>query len=151
MGTSWGASVRDYGGHARGSHTRPHKYRAKAVRVCLPCGIDILDGQVQCAHCGGLEIIRFDSKAERRRWGELLLLVAAGQIENLQRQVNFRIEVPTPEGCFEKIGVYRADFTYERDNDFVVEDVKGVMTALSRFKIKCVEAQHGVNIVLIRR
>ena len=42
-----------------------------------------------------LDGIKFDSKAEARRWAELRLLERAGQIHDLQRQVKLEL-VP---GC----------------------------------------------------
>jgi hypothetical protein len=45
------------------------------------------------------------------------------------------------------VGIYRADFAYRTADGTVVEDVKGVRTALYRWKKKHVEAEYGVTIV----
>ena len=74
--------------------------------------------------------IRFDSKAEARRWQELQTLLRGGEIGNLRRQVSF------PLHCVNgaKVGEYRADHVYY---DYglgceVVEDVKSSATAQDR-------------------
>ena len=63
---------------------------------------------------------RFDSQLERDRAGELEMLMLAGEITDLQFQVQFRLseaEIP-----------YRADFVYVEDGRTVVEDTKGFET-----------------------
>lgn len=76
--------------------------------------------------------IRFDSKAEARRYGELRMLVAGRQIENLERQVTFAL--------YGKNGApvcrYRADFMYREGGRIVVEDVKSAPTMTRDFRIK---------------
>jgi hypothetical protein len=82
--------------------------------------------------------IRFDSRAEMQRYLELRMLERAGQIRDLERQVDY-ILVPKHvrkdgEKC---LGiVYRADFRYLdlRTNRIIVEDVKGALTAAYRIK-----------------
>ncbi|MBR6538097.1 MAG: DUF1064 domain-containing protein [Lachnospiraceae bacterium] len=76
---------------------------------------------------------KFDSKAELRRWRELKLLEASGEIFGLQRQVEYvliqeqREPVEGKKGgrLVERKCSYIADFVYERDGELVVEDVKG--------------------------
>mgnify|MGYP005816052747 CR=1 FL=1 len=125
---------------------KPHKYHAQATEV---------DG------------IRFDSKAEASRYVELKLLVKAGEISGLQLQVRVPLEVNG-----HKIGVYVADFVYlskvtdgqgdprlpfgnmqswnKDDGVFspfsVIEDVKGVLTPIYKWKKKHVKAQYGIEI-----
>ena len=60
--------------------------------------------------------IRFASKAEMARYGELRYLVMAGRITNLECQPKFVL----PAGV-----KYYADFRYDEDGRPVVEDVKG--------------------------
>ena len=76
--------------------------------------------------------IRFDSKAEGRRYQELELLQRARQIRDLKRQVTFAL--------YGKNGApicrYRADFMYEEGGKQVVEDVKGVATPVFGLKAK---------------
>ncbi|WP_273280917.1 DUF1064 domain-containing protein [Pseudooceanicola atlanticus] len=94
--------------------------------------------------------IRFDSKREARRWQDLKLLEAAGEITDLERQVAFPLNgakgpILTPTG---KQAFYFADFRY-RDNRLggavVVEDAKGHPTDSYLLK-KAILAADGVTI-----
>lgn len=74
-----------------------------------------------------LDGVEFDSKKEARRWSELRLLERAGKISDLQRQVRYEL-IPSqkkPSGGTERPIYYIADFTYIKDGNTVVEDVKG--------------------------
>ena len=93
----------------------PSKYRAE------PC---VIDG------------IRFASKLEGRRYQQLKLMERAGVITRLRRQVEF----PLKAGL-SVIGKYVADFVYYRFEDEVIEDAKGVLTPLCRWKLKHMAAQ----------
>lgn len=91
--------------------------------------------------------IWFDSEAEAKRYGELVLLVKAGQISDLQVHTRLAFEI---EG--ETMFVYVSDFEYQ-DHTIpvpvrVVEDVKSpaTCTALYRLKRKLIERQHGIKI-----
>lgn len=97
---------------------------------------------------------KFDSKAEARRWQELKLLEKAGKVDALQRQVRFQLDAPGPKyvGTCERVGHYVADFDYwdlERDCR-VTEDVKGMITDLSKWKLKHFAAQYGRDVVIVR-
>lgn len=79
------------------------------------------------AHKKEYDGIAFDSKKEADRYAELKLLERAGQISNLQRQVQYLL-VPNQyiDGkCVERSIKYIADFTYTQNGKVVVEDVKG--------------------------
>lgn len=78
--------------------------------------------------------VRFDSKKEARRWGELQLMEKAGRISLLQRQVN----IPLHVGGI-KVATYRADFTYRENDQLVVEDAKGYQTDIFKLKWKIVK------------
>lgn len=71
--------------------------------------------------------IIFDSKKESERYLELQMLVKAGVIKDLKRQVRFEV-VPKTET--ERAVFYCADFVYleVRTNKMVVEDVKSPAT-----------------------
>ena len=95
---------------------------------------------------------RFASKAEARRYTELLLLGQAGEIRNLELQPRFPLTV---DGV--TVATYVADFRYEEvawngpkgiDGTFrdVVEDCKGFKTPTYRLKKKHFEAQYGIAI-----
>lgn len=91
--------------------------------------------------------VRFDSRAEAKRWGELQLLAAAGKIVSLERQVRYDFEING-----ERIGFYKADFRYwdKASNQEVVEDVKGVRTPVFAIKAKLMRALHRVEVIEIR-
>jgi hypothetical protein len=104
---------------------KPAKYRNEPV---------VIDG------------IRFDSKAEARRWGQLKLLERAGEIVDLERQTSIPYCVKG-----KLIFTYRADATYQRNGALVVEDTKGGdTTPLYRLKKKLIEAEYGIKITEIR-
>jgi Protein of unknown function (DUF1064) len=97
--------------------------------------------------------IRFQSKAEAARWGELCLLERAKLIRELERQPAFPIVVTNPAGRAVIVAAYIADFRYTvvPEGIRVIEDVKGIETPLYRLKKKLVEAQYGITITEIRR
>lgn len=79
--------------------------------------------------------IRFHSKKEADRWGELLWLEKGKEIQFLKRQVKFRFEVGEIYICSLVV-----DFTYEEDGKKIAEDSKGYETALFKLKAKLFEA-----------
>lgn len=92
---------------------RKHKYGAKPQKV---------DGK------------HFASKFEAERYGQLKLLLRAGSIRMLRLQPRFDLVV---DG--QLVGVYVGDFGYEEPFAAtawreVVEDTKGVLTALYKLK-----------------
>ena len=91
--------------------------------------------------------IRFDSKKEANRYGELLMLQRAGRISELQRQVKFKL-LPTQRGeqRTERPVTYIADFVYTQDGIVVVEDVKGLKTREYVIKRKMMKYFHGIEI-----
>ena len=95
---------------------------------------------------------RFASKAEARRYQDLLLIGMAGEIRNLELQPRFDLHVSG-----EKVATYVADFRYEERNTLVpaflragwrdvVEDVKGVKTPVYRMKRKHLAAEYGIAV-----
>lgn len=96
--------------------------------------------------------LKFDSKAEARRWQELKLLEKAGKIDALQRQVRFPLAVWGGQSPHSVVGRYVADFDYwdlERDCR-VTEDVKGIITDLAKWKLKHFAAQYGREVQIVR-
>jgi hypothetical protein len=89
---------------------------------------------------------RFPSKREAARYQTLTMLERLGEIRHLRLQVGFDLHEP---GGVE-VGKYVADFTYEQASEHgwldVVEDAKGVRTALYRWKKKHAEAEYGIEI-----
>lgn len=91
--------------------------------------------------------IRFASRAEASRYAVLKLEQMAKLISRLELQPKFDCIVNGVKVC-----TYIADFVYLRDNERVVEDVKGHRTPDYRIKVKLVEALYpGVKIVEIYR
>ncbi|KAF0844339.1 uncharacterized protein DUF1064 [Methylovorus glucosotrophus] len=73
--------------------------------------------------------IKFDSKKEAKRYGELKLLERAGLIKDLQLQVAFELVPPQKGGMRKELAVkYIADFVYTENGQQVIEDTKGVKT-----------------------
>ena len=108
---------------------RPNKYGAEPT---------VLDG------------VRFHSKKEAKRWAELCLLERAGEIGNLERQVEIPLvgrdgPILTPTG---RQAHYIADFTYvdwRLNGVKVIEDAKGAETPEFRLKRAILRAQ-GVEV-----
>lgn len=96
--------------------------------------------------------IRFASKAEAKRYAELLILENAGKITNLGTQHEYPLFARTITGASVSIGKYVSDFRYF-DNEagrWTTEDVKGMRTPLYKWKKKHAEAQYGIKIVEIK-
>src|SRR3990167_6691075 len=88
--------------------------------------------------------ITFDSLAEARRYGELKLLQAAGEIGHILVHPHWDIVVNGAKVCR-----YEADFEYtdtRHDGKKTVEDVNGVKTPIYRLKKKLMAAVHGIEI-----
>lgn len=101
----------------------------------------------------------FDSRKEYRRFCELSLLLRAGTITDLQRQVEFEL-IPAqrePDTIGVRGGVkkgktlelavkYVADFVYRENGNTVVEDTKGFKTKDYIIKRKLMLWVHGIRI-----
>lgn len=87
--------------------------------------------------------IKFASKREAARYGELKLLVAADQISWLQCQVPYPIDVGGNRICR-----YVADFVYCENGAIVVEDVKSPasITPVYKLKRKLMKALYNIEI-----
>jgi len=102
--------------------------------------------------------IKFDSKLEAKRYGQLKLMEHAGVIRDLELQPEYEL-IPS----FKKSGktwrrtVYRADFRYIlcEDDRIIIEDVKGseaVITDVFRLKQKLFEYRYPeLSIKIITR
>lgn len=99
--------------------TRRHKYGAVPT---------IVDG------------IRFASKREAKRYGELKILAQSREIFELRMQWKFPLHTIDNK----KVSSYIADFVYLENGKLVVEDVKGVRTPLYRLKRKWLKAEYGI-------
>jgi hypothetical protein len=84
---------------------------------------------------------RFDSKAEHRRWQQLVLLEKAGAISDLLVHPRYQIVVNGHPIC-----TYIGDFQYEDRGQRVTEDVKGRVTDAFRIKSKLMRAVFGITV-----
>jgi len=91
--------------------------------------------------------IRFASKAEAKRYQELLQMVGNKEITFLELQPKYPIHIGEVKIC-----TYIADFRYMDTNGKThVEDVKGRETAMFRLKKKLVEAVYeGTKIEIVK-
>lgn len=107
--------------------------------------------------------IVFDSRKEGRRYTELLLLQRAGEISNLQRQVEYELlpnqyyveqrysesgkKLKNKYTLLERKVCYVADFVYtDKDGKVIVEDTKGFRTKEFVIKRKLMLYIHGIKI-----
>lgn len=88
--------------------------------------------------------IKFDSKKEATRYGELKLMEKAGQISDLRVHTRWELFVNEQLIC-----------NYESDFDYLsavfgyrkVEDTKGVRTAVFKLKKKLMMAIYGIEVI----
>ena len=82
--------------------------------------------------------IRFDSKREAQRYQELQMLAAAGEIHALQLQPRFELQpaFEDSQGKRHRAIHYVADFQYVENGRVIVEDTKGMETAVFKLKRK---------------
>jgi hypothetical protein len=80
----------------------------------------------------------FDSRAEARRYRQLQLLQAAGQISELVVHPVYELEEAfrRSDGSLVRAITYEGDFEYIEGGRVVVEDVKGVETDVFKLKRK---------------
>ena len=86
--------------------------------------------------------VKFDSKAEARRYGVLKVMERTGSIENLELQPKYDLMV---DGT--KCGFYKADFRYIENGKLIIEDVKGMKTPVYNLKKKLIKAIYGIEIL----
>jgi hypothetical protein len=82
--------------------------------------------------------ILYSSKWEAQVAYQLDLLVKAGKIRDLKRQVSFVLMDGFRDKWKQRHApiTYRADFTYYEGNQFVVADAKGIRTDVFNIKYK---------------
>ena len=96
--------------------------------------------------------IKFASKKEANRYCELRILERAGQISDLQLQVEFILipaqyrEVDGKRKCVERECKYFADFVYKENGKRIVEDAKGFKTDVYKIKRKLMLYKYGIRI-----
>jgi|TARA_Y200000002_G_C22605759_1_gene631535 hypothetical protein len=92
--------------------------------------------------------LKFDSKWEAERWGQLKSMERAGIVTQLERQIKYELTVNDVKICS-----YIADFRYllEEENGLfrlVVEDAKGILTPEFKLKKKLMKAIHNIELHL---
>jgi len=125
------------------------KNKAKRCYYCMQCGGEQPYQKLVkiCYWCGVKSVSCFMSLGEGRRFVKLFQKNKAGLITNLVCHPRFDLIVNN-----KKIGTFNADFSYNCDGVFVVEDFKGrglKPDALSAWKIKHFEAQYGVQVRIV--
>ncbi len=105
----------------------------------------------------GKDIYTFDSKAEARFFDKLVLMLKAGEIEQLKVQPQFvvanayRIDTTKTKSGKSKVGElkYTPDFQYIKDGRKIAVEVKGHVTTDYRLRLKlflhCAYGVHGVH------
>ena len=100
--------------------------------------------------------IKFDSKWESERYGQLKAMERTGFIRNLELQVPFEIVVNDVKIC-----KYIADFRYKKESNHtitdgeycteVVEDAKGFETPEFKLKKKLMKAVFDIDILISKK
>lgn len=97
--------------------------------------------------------VKFDSRAEARRWGHLCMQLRAGEISDLRRQVAYELvpAVKFADASRVKPAIrYVADFVYMEKGAEVIEDVKGVLTPEFKLKRHLMKALLGLEVRLVK-
>lgn len=87
---------------------------------------------------------KHDSKMEAGRCDQLTALEEVGQIDRLEQQPVFRVEINGKLICR-----YVADFAWFTSDCRIIEDVKGVSTPMFNLKRKLVEAAHPGTVITV--
>lgn len=90
--------------------------------------------------------IRFSSKKEANRYQSLKCLLNAGEIDGIILQPSYPITINGKHIC--KVNL---DFRYTdmKTGKQIIEDVKGYDNPLSKLKRKLVQAQYGIEVVIV--
>lgn len=93
--------------------------------------------------------IKFDSKKEAARYLYLKDQLASGNITDLQLQPKFDIAASVYlDGTKRRVRYYIADFAYtDKNGQRVVEDVKGMKTAMYKLKRHLVKERHEIEVI----
>ena len=95
--------------------------------------------------------IKFDSKWESERYGQLKAMERGGIVTDLELQVKYDIIINDIKIC-----KYIADFVYKEESPGgeikeVVEDAKGFETPEFKLKKKLMKAVHNIDIYLSKK
>ena len=109
-------------------------------------------GNIKCEYEG----IKFDSKAERKRYITLLLWQQSGVISDLELQVKYVLTASKKrdDNSTERASEYKCDFQYKHGETgrLIVEDVKGgKCTPEFILKRKMMLDKYGITVREIRK
>ena len=94
--------------------------------------------------------LKFDSRKEARRYDALVVLQSSGEITDLRVQPEFTLieAYTTPDGDRVRAMRYRADFSYRRGGELIVEDVKSPATRTRVYlnKRKMLLDKYGITV-----
>ena len=122
--------------------------RRTLVWHCLACLERYTDAKPKACACGEKKFAFFPSKAEANRFAALNLQQRAGLIAGLTLQPSFPIT--SRRDPAKTLFTYRADFSYVRDGETIIEDVKGLATDVFLMKKALVEDEHGITINVVK-
>lgn len=123
--------------------------RAKRYWMCDSCGMEYMAKVPKCGDpkCAG-RVICLASRAEAKRFGQLLVMQRYGDIVELYVHPRFPCRVEGQLVC-----TYIADFRYvDRADNAVVEDVKGNKDrtdSASALRRKLAEAIHHMTVKIV--
>ena len=102
-------------------------------------------------HVTHVDGIRFQSKAEARRYCQLKDMETRGEIEDLELQRRYPLWACGPSGeNVLKCCDYVCDFQYRREGTLVIEDVKGAApTPLFKLKRRLMAICHGIDVQIV--
>ena len=91
--------------------------------------------------------ITFDSKAEAAQYATLIEHRPRTRITDLKIHPRFPLHVGGVQ-----IGHYEADFSFtDADGEKRIQDVKGMILPLAKWKIAHFEAEYGIDVEIIQR
>jgi hypothetical protein len=125
------------------------KNKAKRCYYCTQCGGSQPYKKLvkKCYWCCYRAVVCFSSLGEGRRFVKLFEKQKIGLINDLVCHPRFELKVNN-----KKIGNFIADFSYYKNDKFIVEDFKGRALkpdAMSSWKIKHFEAQYNIKVRLV--
>lgn len=122
--------------------------RAKRYWMCDTCGMEYVAKVPKCGTLSCLGKVHcLASRAEAKRFGQLLVMQRYGDITDLTVHPRFGCRVNERLVC-----TYVADFMYRRGGEIVVEDVKGNKDrtdSASALRRKLAEAIHNITVKIV--
>lgn len=145
------------GGGAFRTRVEGHQ-RSRKIWVCTHCrgwNESTTGKPDECISCKGPNkfFAKCDSAVEAERLASLWFQQDQGLISNLRHHPRYDLVVPNGEGELLIVAVYEADFSYERNEELMVEDVKprspDAQDPVFKLKRKMFEHQFGITIRIV--